>query len=321
MARLLARLRLPGAWRYGFGSPYQIEQETFSWSLVRALRSHAFDIVHLQDPWLAYRLEQARRKGRHRARVILAHGTEEPLDFLRRFDHVQELAPYYLEQDRRAGIGGKHWFAIPNFVNAERFSPDVPPMDRGELGVAADAFMMLTVSAIKRTHKRLDVVIDAVNRVRQEHPERAVHLVVAGAREQESAEVMRFGKERLAGHITFLENFPRERMPGLYRAADVMVHGALVEMMPIALLEALASGLPVVAHRWPVLAWMIGSGGTCVDATRAEDLAAAIVPFLEPALRAERGCAARARAVAMFAEDVVVRQIVEMYAQVVGDGE
>ena len=71
-----------GGWRYGLGSRYQVEQTTFARGLVRELRDGNFDIVHLQDPWLAWLLQKAGSQGKHAAEVILAHGTEEDVAFL-----------------------------------------------------------------------------------------------------------------------------------------------------------------------------------------------------------------------------------------------
>lgn len=310
--RLLRRL----AWRQGYGSTYHIEQQTFARQLGPLLQAGGFDIVHMQDPWLAYRLEQQRRQGRHRAEVILGHGTEEPLEFLKFFAHVQELAPYYLERDGQQGLTGQQWYAIPNFVNVMRFSPSNPPLSRAALGIPADAFVLLTVAAIQRSHKRVDAVIDEVRR--WEMANRRVHLIVAGAREAETAAVVRYGREQLGERITFLENFDRRQMPGLYRLADVMVHGSLVEMMPIALLEATASGLPVVAHRWPVIEWIVGDGGTCVDATQPGNLATALAPYLNAGYRQAKAEQARRRAVRTFSEQVVIEQMLAMYKQVLG---
>ena len=335
-AKCLATVGKRFFWRYGFGSPYTVEQQTFASSLIPQLAAGWYDIVHMQDPWLAWCLEQARRKGKHHAKVILAHGTEEPLEFLQQFEHVQELAPYYLERDRQetevriqkteiSGLRSQDsslqaslpgWYAIPNFVNIDRFSPSVGPLPRKDLGIPENAFVILCVSAIKRTHKRVDAVIDAVAQSRLQSPETRVHLVVAGAHETESNSVIAYGKEKLGDVVAFLTNFDRAKMPGLYRIADVMIHGSLVEMMPIALLEATASGLPVVAHKWPVIEWIVGDGGTCVDATKPGVLADALVPYLSPEFRAEKSATARSRAVSMFSEEVVVKQIIEMYRAV-----
>ena len=316
LARRLARLRVPGGWRYGFGSAYQIEQETFAWTLIAQLSTLRIDIVHMQDPWLAHRLERARQRGRHHAHVILAHGTEEPFEFLTQFEHVQELAPYYLEQDLQRGLHGKHWFAIPNFVDVTRFSPDVVPLPRARFGIPDNALLILSVSAIKRAHKRVDYLINEIAQFRNQHPEQIVHYVVAGAREPESSEVFAHGKDRLGTAVTFLPNFNRQEMPALLRMADVFVHGALLEMMPIALLEATASGLPVIAHNWPVIQWIVGDGGTCTDTRELGAMATAITPYLKADYRRAQAIRARKRAIDIFSADGVVPQIIDMYRQI-----
>jgi glycosyltransferase involved in cell wall biosynthesis len=314
LARQLPVLVPKPLWHVGFGSAYNIEQTTFAWALIPQVRRGRYDIVHTQDQAVAWWMRKTRWL--HGAKVILAHGTEEPLEFLKQFEHVQELAPYYLQEDQRHGVSGNGWYAIPNFVDTERFSPNVDPLSREELGIPKNAFFILTVSAIKRFHKRVDFVIEEVARLRAWHLDRSIHLVVAGAREPETDGIIALGKQRLGSCVTFLENFDRARMPGLFRAADVLLHGSLNEMMPIALLEATASGLPVVAHRWPVIEWIVGEGGTCVDAQKPGALAAAVEQYFDPEFRRHRSAEARKRAVSIFSEEVVVEQMLEMYRQV-----
>ena len=62
-ARILARLfRHVGGWHYGAGSPYEIEQATFSLALWPRIR-RGFDILHVQDPLIATWFENAYRRG------------------------------------------------------------------------------------------------------------------------------------------------------------------------------------------------------------------------------------------------------------------
>ena len=52
----------------------------------------------MQDPLLADLCRRYREKGKLRTKEILAHGTEESVEFLSKFDYVQHLAPWHLEQ-------------------------------------------------------------------------------------------------------------------------------------------------------------------------------------------------------------------------------
>ena len=144
------RIPSPVAWRLHMGAPYELEQTTFAWSLARALRREPADILHVQDPVVALRLDQLRRLGMLRTRTILAHGTEEPGTFLQRLRYVQHLAPTHLERCRAAGVWRPTWTAFGNFVDVERFRPGSAPDVRAELGIAPDAKVLLTLAAIKR---------------------------------------------------------------------------------------------------------------------------------------------------------------------------
>ena len=99
-------------------------------------------------------------------------------------------------------------------------------------------------------------------------------------------------------------------MAELYRAADVFALTSLFEMMPIALIEAAASGLPCVVNRHPILEWMTGPGGVAVDMAAPGALAAALA---DSGRRATLGAAARAHCLANFSADAVVARILDYY--------
>ncbi|HVT81502.1 MAG TPA: glycosyltransferase family 4 protein, partial [Phycisphaerae bacterium] len=231
-ARLLRHMPR-GMWRLGLGSPYDIEQTTFAWHLIGELRQREIDILHVQDPGVAVLVQRAGRLGIVKTRVILAHGTEEPLSFLKKITYLQHLAPWHMEQAKAAGVHKPTWTAIPNFIDTEIFSPGRPSSLRTELGIPQDAPVVLTVAAIRRTHKRIDYLLSEFAGVLAGHP--GAHLVIAGGEESDTGELMREGKEKLGERVHFLVRFPRDRMPELYRNADLFVLCSLKEMMPIAL--------------------------------------------------------------------------------------
>jgi glycosyltransferase involved in cell wall biosynthesis len=141
-----------------------------------------------------------------------------------------------------------------------------------------------------------------------------VWLVVAGGWEKDTDELVAEGKQLLGDRVRFLVRFPRERMPELYRAADLFVLCSLKEMMPIALLEAAASGLPCLVHKHPVMEWMIGPGGVAIDMTAGGALAAAMGSLLgDPARRRALGESARSHCIEHFGRDRVVDQILAYY--------
>jgi glycosyltransferase involved in cell wall biosynthesis len=106
-------------------------------------------------------------------------------------------------------------------------------------------------------------------------------------------------------------------MPELYRTANVFAHGALTEMMPIALLETLASGVPIVANTFPIFEWILGKGGITVDLTKHGGMASTLGSLIDqPARLAELSKAARAQVLANFETTRVVDQLLDMYRRV-----
>lgn len=96
----------------------------------------------------------------------------------------------------------------------------------------------------------------------------------------------------LAGRVRLLGFVPREAMPGVYREADVLVHPSHFEGQSNAVLEAMASGLAVVASRIPGCAELVrpGESGLLVPPGDAPALAGALGELLgRPGLAARMG--------------------------------
>jgi len=301
------------AWRLGLGTGYEVEQTTFAVRLLRCLAQDQADLLHTQDPQLAMIVQRANRLGIVKTRVILGHGTEEPPEFLRRLDYVQHLAPWHLEEARRAGAWKPTWTAIPNFIDPQCFTP-VGNNIRAELGIPEQALVVLTAAAIKRQHKRIDYLVEEFAHLRDVQPDLPVWLVIAGGWESQTDELVQWGRTKLGDRVRFLVRFPRHRMADLYRSADVFALCSLKEMMPIALLEAAASGLPCIVHRHPVAEWMIGPGGKAIDMADRGALSGTLAALLiDGAERAKLGASSRQHCIENFGHNRVVTRILDYY--------
>jgi glycosyltransferase involved in cell wall biosynthesis len=99
-------------------------------------------------------------------------------------------------------------------------------------------------------------------------------LVVAGdgpLRDQ----LQKLAGELLPGRFRQL-TVPSAEMPALYRSADVFMHLSTDESFGNVFVEAMASGLPVVAYDTPRTRWIIGDGACFPEARDAGSLANAI---------------------------------------------
>jgi len=89
---------------------------------------------------------------------------------------------------------------------------------------------------------RGDVLIEAAGRLRN-----SAQLAIAGAGPLGGKLRRQAARLGLAGRVTFLGHIPDPDLPALYRAADVFAIASEAELQSLATMEAMASGLPVVA--------------------------------------------------------------------------
>ena len=300
-------------WRLGLGTGYILEQVTFTLSLLPELFFKKYDILHTQDPQVAEFLLKMRRLGIVKSKIILAHGTEEPPEFLQQFKYVQHLAPFHKEEMDSSGVKGVQSFAIGNFVDLETFNPGRSIYFRKELNIPEDAVVILSVAAIKSVHKRMDHLINEFSQIKN----RKAYLLIVGARVDETEELIERAKIAIGERVIFLTDFPYSRIHQIYSLADIFVLCSFKEMMPLAILEALASGLPVIGHKYPVIEWMVGEGGECIDMLIPGALEEVLEKYLlDKPLRREKGKLAREQAEKNFSKEVIVGQIIKMYEKI-----
>ncbi|MFW6146344.1 MAG: glycosyltransferase [Planctomycetota bacterium] len=126
----------------------------------------------------------------------------------------------------------------------------------------------------------------------------------------------RVEKAGLAERVRFLGTLSREPLLGVYRAATVLAHPALIEPFGMVTAEAMAAGLPVVASRVGGLPEVVQHGrtGLLVPPGDPEALAEAIASLLaDPDRRRRYAAAARQYARTHFRWDRVAERVREVY--------
>ena len=168
---------------------------------------------------------------------------------------------------------------IPNGIDCERFKPG--PGQRQRFGLPSGPLTILMVSALIPT-KRVELGIETVSRI----PD--AHLVVAGNGPLRPA-IAAAAARLLPGRFSLL-TVPADQMPALYQSADIFLHLAKEESFGNVFLEAMASGLPVVAPDTPRVRWIVGEDQFLVGSDDPADIANAIntATFAPAAQRQDR---------------------------------
>lgn len=206
----------------------------------------------------------------------------------------------------KTGIARDRLWLIPNTVDTVRFHPAPGPAE----------FRILSIGSLKPV-KRFDLVLNAVASLRRKGI--AVSAVLAGdgpLREQLARQAVDLG---IAGAVEF-SGAVADVAP-LYRQASVFVLASDHEGTPNVILEAMASGLPVVATAVGGVPALISSGesGFLVPAGRQDELNAALEKIAADKMLGEKlGARARSFVEANHTSTGVVRALEGIYRAALG---
>lgn len=300
---------------------------------VRLLRALRPDVLHLQDRragWLGRLVGRTLPPTRL---VYTLHGVADGLSDLvagnalagprRRRDHL-----YYLHGERwvtrwgrcrvvtpsaavaryatdAVGLPAALLDVVPNGVDPHRFAPTVLPAT----GAAPDAPVTLVWLGGLVPVKRVDLVLDAVARVPR------ARLLLAGDGPLRDDVVRRSARPDLAGRVEVLGHV--EPATVLARA-DAFVLTSAAENCPMALLQAMSSGLPSVASSVGGVPELVRSGidGVLCRPGSVTEVAAALTELVDhPERRRAMGRSARERVLVTYTLDHCVDGLLETYAK------
>jgi glycosyltransferase involved in cell wall biosynthesis len=145
---------------------------------------------------------------------------------------------------------------VSNGVDLDVFSPgQADEALRSRYALPAGRPLILSVGRLS-PEKRADVLIAAV--ARQEAADTVLALAGSGPDEERlRALAARLG---VSGRVRFLGFIPAADLPGLYRLADVFAIASEAELQSLVTMEAMASGLPVVAVNAGALGELVHPG-------------------------------------------------------------
>ncbi len=239
-----------------------------------------------------------------------------PYLYNRAVDAVAAISTPVARALEAAGVKREHLVIIPSGVDCDRFRPPTPAerqAARARFVIAPGEFAIGTVGALeeRKGHRYLLEAIAGLGA--EPGTERVVCLVAgSGSLRRELAEVAE--RQGVSARVRMLGQV--EDSKPLLEALDLFVFPSLKEGLGVAMLEAMASGLTVIASASGGVVDAIEDGvsGVLVPPADAQALASAIARlWRDEAVRRRIGVAARERACARFSVAAMARRTIELY--------
>ncbi|HEX2994061.1 MAG TPA: glycosyltransferase family 4 protein [Anaerolineales bacterium] len=216
-------------------------------------------------------------------------------------------------QSIQEGIKPELVATIPNGIQILPLENKDAEWSPEDLKLPTGCTFLLSVGRLVH-EKAYEVLIQAMDLVRKEYPDALLAIAGSGvlqARLQSLIDTLQLNEK-----VLLLGDRPD--VADLMTHADIFVMSSRSEGMPMALLEAMGSGLPVVVTRVGGLGEVVedGSQGVLVPAEDPQKLAEAILELLrDSALRSRMGGNARRR----IEENYTVERMCRQYEKVITD--
>jgi glycosyltransferase involved in cell wall biosynthesis len=197
---------------------------------------------------------------------------------------------------------------VPNVVDIERFFPAEHSPGRVHVVITRN---------LERIYG-IETGLRAFATIRSEFPQ--ARLSVAGTGPQR-AELERLAVDLGIGNaVRFTGRLDEEALPALYRAADLMLNPSTADNMPNSILEALASGVPVVSTDVGGIPYLVRDGYTAllVSSGNPEAMASAALRILRDEALAESLRRHGIRAAQAYAWPRVRDRLLQVYAEALG---
>jgi glycosyltransferase involved in cell wall biosynthesis len=205
---------------------------------------------------------------------------------LRGFARVAAVSDEVRQRLLKAGVRDEKIRIVRNGIDLRPFTGVAPSLRKSE--------SVLLVGLVGRLawEKGVDVFLSAAARVIGEFP--SVNFAVVGEGPDREKLERKIDELKIRESVSMLGR--RDDMPGVYASLDIMVSSSRQEGLPMAILEGMASSLPLVASAVGEVPTVVEDGvtGLLVRAEDVDRLAAAILDLLRDEAKRKRfGAAGR----------------------------
>lgn len=211
---------------------------------------------------------------------------------------------------------------IPNGIEYSKFSINMREYDKSHLrekiGVRRN-ILLFTGILVKR--KGINTLVKAMPYILREYPQ--THLLIAGTGPEKQNILFLARKLGIQRNIKLLGFVPDRILPYIYQISDIFVLPSYHEGLPTVILEALASGLPIVATNVGGVSYIIRryNVGVLVKPDDPLALAEAIMELLDDYKR-RKEISMRSRIMARrYDWDNIARMIENVYLEVLSESK
>jgi len=237
----------------------------------------------------------------------------------RKAEHIVTLSEYSKAQIvERLGVQPEKITAIYCGVNGK-----FRCLDRKEAYAAVSEALgiqepyLLFVGSLK-PHKNISTLLQAFMLLRQRHDISQRLLIVGEDARWKSLLLEECSRLGIQGSTTFVPYVAQELLPKVYAGADLLVMPSTIEGFGLPVLEAMASGTPVVCSRAASLPEVAGDAALYFDPTSVEELAEKIEKLLSSRDLQESLRAKGLERAKQFTWEESTRKHVELYQRLLG---
>jgi len=286
------------------------------------LEREKFDVIHLHEPLVptlcttVLRLSRAANIGTFHAMDSRGYTFWKPYTmlFLKKWSRKLDgrIAVSKPAKEFISGHFPADYTIIPNGVDLEHFSPDVPPFEQFRDG----KINILFVSRLEK-RKGVNYLLSAYQQVRKEIGN--CRLILVGPSTRWSRQHEKQIKQQGLDDIVFVGYVPQEDLPRYYQSADIVCSPATGrESFGLILLEAMAMGKPIVASNIDGYASVATHGveALMVPPKNKQMLAQALISLATDAqLRQEMGARGKVKA-AEYGWEHIAQRVMDYYKAV-----
>jgi 1,2-diacylglycerol 3-alpha-glucosyltransferase len=182
-----------------------------------------------------------------------------------------------------------------------------------------DKYILLFVGRIEK-RKRIDLLLHALKLITKEIGDKVVLLIV-GPDQGEKTALLKLAKQLgLERNVVFTGSLDTKDLLAAYAVADVFISLSAQEAFGLSVIEAMSMEVPVVAHRWKGLSYVIKDGinGFSVNPFDVKALAEKATFLLKnDEYRKSLGKTSRSYAVENFSIERMVDKVLNVYRSLI----